>query len=179
MVAQYHYGSVERNPLTSGYSVYVGMWSVIFVESWKRKEIEFGFLWGSETLTGNDAVRPQFKGKTVVTDYGRERYVYSSEARHVMRQVVGFGVVWFMIVLTVVSALGASIIKGFHVPGQEGYTGIFEDDFKEGGDPGPAGCQPDVTYHTEHPCGFLEQNYWKFASSLLNLFIIQVPTQTI
>eukprot|EP01052_Picozoa_sp_SAG31_P046099 SAG31_NODE_8679_length_1407_cov_1.637615_1_plen_202_part_10 len=48
MIFQPIYGGVEKNPLTLAYSVYIGLWSVSFIESWRRAEVEYRFLWGSE-----------------------------------------------------------------------------------------------------------------------------------
>jgi hypothetical protein len=163
MALQYHYDGVENNPLTMAYSVYVGLWSVIFVEAWKRKETEYRFLWGSEVMDATEEIRPQFVGKRIITETGREQYIYKSSAGRLARNVTAFSIVWVMISVTVASALGASLIRALPTPGQSGYSGIFEENFKSvedggTGDPGPGGCIEEQSYHFEHPCGFIEQN---------------------
>ena len=54
---QPYFGGVDKNPLTLMYSVYVGMWSVTFLEGWKRKEVEYRFLWGSEHVDDDEGLR--------------------------------------------------------------------------------------------------------------------------
>eukprot|EP01052_Picozoa_sp_SAG31_P015570 SAG31_NODE_1004_length_10437_cov_2.754208_10_plen_696_part_00 len=211
MVVQWTSYSVENNPLTSAYSFYVGMWSVAcsssyclcllpqavslqrlstllcfrsvtFVEAWNRKECEFQFLWGNEELEGGDeGVRPQFVGKLTVTETGREMYVHISKVSKYLKVTTAFLIVWLMICFTVVSALGASLIRAIPHPGQDGYEDFW------GESPGPmfekdgeleGGCAAHIAagekYHfIDHPCGFWQQNKWLLCSSFVNLIIIQ------
>lgn len=173
MGLQWHYGSVEDNPLTSAYSFYVGMWSVIFVESWHRKEEEYRFLWGETSDENDDAVRPQFVGKLITTETGREVYVHTSDIVRYVKQFASFSISWVMICITIVSALGASLIRALPHPGQPGYEGPLAARFSEGGDLF-GGCVEDESYDLfDHPCGFWGQNKFTLLSSLANLVIIQ------
>ena len=48
---QVYYGSVKDNPLTFSYSIYVGLWSISFLEAWHRRENELRFTWGTQDLS--------------------------------------------------------------------------------------------------------------------------------
>ena len=42
--------SVSVHPSQVAYSIYVGLWSVAFIETWERREHELRFVWGAENL---------------------------------------------------------------------------------------------------------------------------------
>jgi hypothetical protein len=172
MALQPVYGGVQKNPATLAYSVYVGLWSVTFLEAWKRKEVEFRFLWGSEVLNQSEDIRPQFEGKLIVTETGRERVVYKSSFDRYRKVFSSYLVVFAMIAATVFSALAASLVRTIPSAGQSGYSGEYEATFAEGGEL-EDGCLDTEKYASDHPCGFVEQQKWGILSSVLNLLIIQ------
>ena len=55
------------NPLTLMYSVFMSIWSVVFLSVWRRKEAEHSFLWGSEGYEDSEPPRPQFKVRLTST----------------------------------------------------------------------------------------------------------------
>lgn len=174
MCCQPIFGGVEKNPLTLAYSIYIGLWSVSFIETWRRKEVEWRFLWGSEVATAVEELNPRFVGKLIVTETGRERMVQKSNFDQYSKIIISYFAVWLMITATVASALGASLIKNTPTPGEAAYKGPLLAAFEEGGVPGPEGCLEDTKYpFFDHPCGFWEQNYYNLLSSVCNLFIIQ------
>ncbi len=111
------YGSVDKNPLTLAYSVYVGVWSVSFLESWKRKEVEFRFLWGSEQVSDEEGLRPQFVGKLIVTEAGREKTVYFSIWQRWLRLMFSTLICFVCMGITVAAAITASSVRNWPVPG--------------------------------------------------------------
>ena len=42
-VSQLMNGGIDSNPLTLPYSIYAGIWSISFLETWKRRENELKF----------------------------------------------------------------------------------------------------------------------------------------
>ena len=115
------YGSVDKNPLTLGYSVYVGVWSVSFLESWKRKEVEYRFLWGSEHVSDEEGLRPQFVGTLIVTETGREKTIYSSMFERYLLLWISAAVCALCMGLTVMAAVAASSVRNWPVPGSTTY----------------------------------------------------------
>eukprot|EP01047_Picozoa_sp_COSAG01_P125644 COSAG01_NODE_54717_length_330_cov_0.744589_1_plen_109_part_11 len=79
MIAQPIYGGVENNPFTLAYSIYVGLWSISFLESWGRRENELRFLWGTADLKDIETPRSQFEG-VLETDFetGRQSLEHKS-----------------------------------------------------------------------------------------------------
>lgn len=117
----FKYGSVDKNPFTLAYSIYVGMWSVSFLEGWKRKEVEFRFLWGSEQVDDDEGLRPQFIGKLIVTEAGREKMVYSSQTQRYILLAISAVVCVFCMACTVSAAIGAAAVRNWPVPGSTTY----------------------------------------------------------
>ena len=56
-------GGVDKNPLTVVYSIFLALWSTLFLEAWKRVENELKFQWGSEGFEMHEQPRPQFRGR--------------------------------------------------------------------------------------------------------------------
>ncbi|KAF9563437.1 hypothetical protein BGW38_008947, partial [Lunasporangiospora selenospora] len=50
------------------YSFCVILWSVVYIESWKRREKELAHRWGVKNVTRNESRRPAFKGDKIVRD---------------------------------------------------------------------------------------------------------------
>ena len=48
IISQWMSGGVNDNPLTVPYSIFFSAWSIIFLGTWKRRENELAFLWGSK-----------------------------------------------------------------------------------------------------------------------------------
>ena len=55
-------GSIEDNQLVLPYSIYLCIWSAVFLSIWKRRENELQFLWGSEEVEETAPVRRNFIG---------------------------------------------------------------------------------------------------------------------
>ena len=45
------------------YSIFLALWSTLFLEAWKRVENELKFQWGSEGFEMHEQPRPQFRGR--------------------------------------------------------------------------------------------------------------------
>ena len=236
---QPYYGGVDKNPFTVAYSIYVGMWSVSFLEGWKRKEEEYRFLWNSANIItegeDDEGLRPEFIGEMVVTESGREKLVYSSWYGRAFRLVVSATICALYIFLTLTVALAASTIRTNDRPGTENYCALYPEmccsvpecclgkqccagldgnpdavnttcctfgctgtnaklfgvlndkgvptsmaiksRFLDNGmcntDSELKGGEGTWSNFWSHPCGHWQQKRWQYASSALNLFIIE------
>lgn len=102
----------DQNPLTLIYSVYVGMWSIVFLETWKRREAELRFCWGSEGLAEVDEPRREFIGVLEVNpDTGRQRLVARSNFEQNAKKIVSYTIVLLMIVITASCASMAYLVR--------------------------------------------------------------------
>ena len=72
-----------NNWLIVPYSVFLCMWSAQFNTSWKRRQNELQFLWGSELVEETERVRRDFKGVLVIDPVtnAEEMQYYSPAAR--------------------------------------------------------------------------------------------------
>ena len=46
-----------------GYSIFLILWTVLFIEFWKRKQSAYAVHWGTEGCEENEEIRPEFKGE--------------------------------------------------------------------------------------------------------------------
>lgn len=63
-VLVHYFGS----PFSIFYGVCVIFWSVIFTESWKRREQELALWWGVRNVSKTEMRRPEFKGDRIEVD---------------------------------------------------------------------------------------------------------------
>jgi hypothetical protein len=59
MIGHFQNG-VEGNQLTIIYSILVSFWSVFFLSTWKRRQSELMFLWGTESYEASETPREEF-----------------------------------------------------------------------------------------------------------------------
>ena len=56
MICQPIFGGVDKNPLTLAYSIYVAIWSITFLEAYKRRERELARRAAAKTQTQHRAL---------------------------------------------------------------------------------------------------------------------------
>ena len=107
------------------YSIYVGLWSISFLEAWHRRENELRFLWGTEHLSTIEQPRPDFVGITKANpETGRSYLAVSDPIRAALKELVSAAVVLLFVGFTIFSALGAQMI-GYLEPDGEGLEVSF------------------------------------------------------
>jgi hypothetical protein len=112
MCAQPFYGGVEKNPFTLAYSIYVGMWSISFLETWTRRENELRFLWGTAQLSSIEEPRSSFEGILETNiETGRQMMVHTSTVTYSLKMAFSYVVCFIFIVITILSALGAQLVR--------------------------------------------------------------------
>ena len=152
----------DQNPLTLVYSLYVGIWSILFLETWRRRESELRFLWGTEGLAEVDEPRRQFMGVLEVNpDTGRQRFVVKSEFDQFMKRVVATFCVFVLILLTAAAATFAYLVR---------YVELDEETAVTVQAAGSAGG--DTMHAMVH--AMIMQRSWEIVSAALNLIIIVV-----
>ena len=110
---------VARNPLTVYYTIYVGIWSTLFIESWHRRENELRFLWGTEKLSQIEQPRPAFVGELDTNpETGRQLLVVKSPAEQYMKIFLSTLMSVGFIIFTVASAIAAQMVKYIEPDGE-------------------------------------------------------------
>ena len=150
-------GTVDDNPLTMAYTTFFALWSIMFLTTWKRRENELRFLWGSEGYENKEEPLPLFVGEHVVNrETNRDEVVYPRNYKRAMMRTFSTFISFVWIAFTILCAVGATWIKEWGK----------QHDREDGHDIGSA----DVALHE----GLWQKNRWKFASSMANLLIIVV-----
>jgi hypothetical protein len=112
MVCQPIFGGINSNPLTLAYSVYTGLWSVSFIEAWKKREAEHRFCWGTENLQDIEEPRAKFVGQILINpETGNQSLLHKSTTMYYIKQLVGWMIVMLFIIFTVLCALAAQMVR--------------------------------------------------------------------
>ena len=111
----YHDGP-DDNPLTLVYSIYVGAWSIVFLQAWNRRETELRFLWGLDRRKDIDNTRREFKygpnvALNVNPDTGRQTYVVRNATTQFWRKMISALCVLGMMLFAMVSATMAILVR--------------------------------------------------------------------
>ncbi|KAH8802805.1 plasma membrane stress response protein-like protein [Xylogone sp. PMI_703] len=71
------------------YSVVIGLWTIIFIEYWKKKEVDLAVQWGVHGVSRIQHKRPGFKHETMVTDVVTgEKVKFYSPFKRLQRQLL-------------------------------------------------------------------------------------------
>lgn len=112
---------VAYNPLTIFYSVYVGIWSTIFIETWHRRENELRFLWGTEKLSQIEQPRASFVGELDTNpETGRQLLVVKSQSTQYAKVIASTMVSVAFILFTIASAVAAQMVRYIKVEDAQG-----------------------------------------------------------
>lgn len=135
---------IDDNPATVPYTTFYAAWSILFLCSWKRREKELSFLWGSEGFEANEQPQSKFKGQFKVNpETHTEVYVYANSNVRAAKNAISWLISLSFIFFTIVSAVLATLLKTRGEPFAEDTT-------------------------------LIEKQKWKLISSALNLIIIAV-----
>ena len=112
MVTQFTVDTVDDNPFTIPYSVFFAAWSIVFLSSWKRRENELKFLWGTEGFEARERPRSEFKGRHVVNpETNRDEIVYTQPVKRAIVNVMSLLFSIMFCCVTIFCAVGATLIK--------------------------------------------------------------------
>ena len=99
----------DNNPNTSFmpyFSVFVAIWSTLYLESWKRKENYYAMIWGTEGYELDEQVRPEFKGFQIPSPVNGATYEYFPVLEYILRQLKS-SIVITICILVVIGAVGS------------------------------------------------------------------------
>ncbi len=163
---------VSHNPLTIYYSIYVGIWSTLFIESWNRTENELRFLWGTESLSQIEEPRPSFEGELHTNpETGKQVLEVKSPAMQALKLLATAAVSVCFILFTIASAITAQMVRYIAV-GE--CTGTVLEDDSNCADLELKMCDITEGCSVLYPDSIWEQKRYEIISSLLNLTIIGV-----
>ncbi|CAM9350095.1 unnamed protein product [Choristocarpus tenellus] len=110
ILAWVHVAMNDNDPNDLGsaiFSIFIGLWSTLFTEFWKRKEATYAMRWGMVGFEEQEQTRPQYKGlrSTSVIDGKPVDYFPPGESRKrfIISQTVIFGLI--MVVVSAVASI--------------------------------------------------------------------------
>ena len=117
MVGQGFLNGVDNNWMTVPYSVYLALWSVLFLTLWQRKENELSFLWGTEDVESSEQPRSEFEGILLVNqETHQEMLVHPSQQVRGCRRFTSTWMSIGLICCTALAAFFASYLKFAYNP---------------------------------------------------------------
>ena len=158
------YKGPDDNPLTLVYSIYVGVWSILFLQSWNRREVELRFLWGLDGLKHRDETRREFMSGPNATlevnpDTGRQYYIVKNAMDQWIRKAISFISVFFLTCITVASSTMAILVRYIKDEDRPEFINM---------DPGHGSAGDDATVLHHY---FYSRKY-EILSAFLGLFVI-------
>ena len=185
----------DDNPLTVIYSIYCGVWSILFLQAWNRRETELRFLWGLDRMKHEDETRREFingpnSTLEVNPDTGRQNYIVKNKADQWCRKGISLAWVLVLMFFTVLSATGAILVRYAGETEETeiiGIGGVSNDlvsndlvssdlvveDVNETSDgSGTGGAEFDGVYEEMHH--YFYSRKWELLSAFLGLFLIVV-----
>lgn len=116
MLGNFAEGGIDKNPLTMGYSIFLSLWSTLFIEAWHNREAQYKFQWGSEGHEVNEKPRPQFRGAVKVDEVTKTKMmVQESDAYHYYQVIVSTTITVTLIFATIIGAYMAFAIRTTHI----------------------------------------------------------------
>ena len=107
----------DENPLTSAYSIYLCVWTAMFLSFWKRRENELKFLWGSEHYEDEEEVRRQFVGVMEINEVTKKVTVkHKSATARAGRLTCSYTTSMVLIVCVIIGAFSATCLRFYKSP---------------------------------------------------------------
>jgi len=108
--------SIIRGPSYHGAEVpvlIVIIWSVCFVDFWKRQEHDLAVRWGLTNIQKKEVARPTFSGTMKISAITGEVELYYPRSWYILRVFAGFAGVFFMISLVLMIVASIFILRSF------------------------------------------------------------------
>jgi hypothetical protein len=168
--------AIDKNPTTLAFSVFLGLWSTLFLELWQRRECELRCVWGAEGFEEKERPRAGFIGELKRNPITRREVLghIRREARlRALRKLVGNLVGFLSCCLIILLSYMCYQIRTYQTPyddkdyATDGYIIQIDDNGEDG------------ERHTPGPIGkFWMMNDYKMASALASVAVIFVAEQT-
>lgn len=113
MIGNY-YGDngIDGNPFVLAYSIFLSLWSTMFVEAWVNRENELRCLWGSAGFEAQEQPRPQFRGVIREDPMTKvKELVHESDLVRYAKTAASQTIILFCIMLVIFGAYGAYAIR--------------------------------------------------------------------
>lgn len=109
-----YYGDngIDGNPFVLAYSIFLSLWSTLFVEAWTNRENELRCLWGSAGFEAQEQPRPQFRGMIREDPMTKvKQLVHESDLQRYAKTAVSQAIILCCIMLVIFGAYGAYAIR--------------------------------------------------------------------
>ena len=101
----------NRNALTPLFSLFIALWSLIFILRWERRWYELSFLWGTDAAALSTPTRPEFHGKLQINFVTGQEAEVDEFRRKVFRRLVS----WTAIAVVLAANVAANAYAK-HIP---------------------------------------------------------------
>eukprot|EP01048_Picozoa_sp_COSAG05_P005703 COSAG05_NODE_347_length_10963_cov_157.340943_2_plen_235_part_00 len=99
------------------YSVFVSLWSSVFIEVWVRRRNELAFLWGSEDARKTATVRYEFIGVEQLNEKtGRESIEHADPVARAAKLGISFMFSLVIIFIVIFCAYSAATVRFYQLP---------------------------------------------------------------
>lgn len=161
--------SNDQDSLKIPYTIFFAIWSMSFLSSWKCRENEYKFLWGTEGHEEHEQPRPEFQGKHTVNKItGKATTEFEAPIKRMIIKILSALLSVVCILVTAFCGITATNYK---------YSGpqVNATDMMSAGSSSGAGADegPDI-FSVDYAKDFVLANEYMLKSSIMNLVLIVV-----
>lgn len=159
--------SANSNLYVLPYSVFLAIWAIMLLESWKRREWELKFIWGSEGFEKDEQPRPEFDGvpeENLLT--GVVTLVYGNIKGRMCKLALSLSLT--------VTLMALNIVLLFQAIGLSGKQSMQEQKAQLVGENGTAFGNSTWVIVERTGIEYIDKNFYELLAAVLNLFIIVV-----
>eukprot|EP00003_Mantamonas_plastica_P007860 TRINITY_DN1669_c0_g1_i2.p1 TRINITY_DN1669_c0_g1~~TRINITY_DN1669_c0_g1_i2.p1 ORF type:complete len:879 (-),score=317.84 TRINITY_DN1669_c0_g1_i2:30-2609(-) len=100
-----------NNSLTIPFSVFVGLWSTIYLEYWKRRQSELAFKWNVQNFEETEQNRPEFVGELEPSPVTGELEMVYPEYKRYGKYTAGAVSICIMLAVVIIAVIGIMIYR--------------------------------------------------------------------
>lgn len=93
------------------FAIFVALWAVLMLESWKNKEATYAMKWGMSDYEDTEADRPEFKGIEMWSPINGDVIHFYEEHKRRTSEIKSYVFITFMIIVVLASITGVYILK--------------------------------------------------------------------
>ncbi len=115
-------GGNPNTPSIAAFAVFIGLWSTMFTEFWKRKQSMYAMKWGMTGFEEEEQTRPQFKGEMCTSPVNGQPVDYFPRKKANMRLLVSGIVICFLILIVIAAVFSIFLLKHYMHQNRDDWT---------------------------------------------------------
>eukprot|EP00002_Diphylleia_rotans_P039685 TRINITY_DN9264_c0_g1_i1.p1 TRINITY_DN9264_c0_g1~~TRINITY_DN9264_c0_g1_i1.p1 ORF type:complete len:398 (+),score=59.93 TRINITY_DN9264_c0_g1_i1:56-1249(+) len=99
------------NPFVLVYSIFVSLWSTIFLEMWIRQQNRLAWYWGCTKSNDEEPTRPQYRGIERISPITNEKELYYDHSKRVCTYFISAPVIGVMLASVIIATFAILALR--------------------------------------------------------------------